>query len=210
MEKKSDNPRLGVVSTNITWYEGKVSAADRKRVLRQEAATIWLTGLSGSGKSTIAFELEKQLICLGHAAYALDGDNVRHGLNRDLGFTPKDRTENIRRIAEVARLFNEAGVFVITAFISPYRADREMARTIIGMERFIETHIAAELDICEKRDPKGLYKKARAGQMSDFTGISAPYEAPTNPNLRLNTGTMTVTETLDEILRHLTPRFRER
>jgi len=210
MEKKSDNPRLGVVSTNITWYEGKVSAADRKRVLRQEAATIWLTGLSGSGKSTIAFELEKQLICLGHAAYALDGDNVRHGLNRDLGFTPKDRTENIRRIAEVARLFNEAGVFVITAFISPYRADREMARTIIGVERFIETHIAAELDICEKRDPKGLYKKARAGQMSDFTGISAPYEAPTNPNLRLNTGTMTVTETLDEILRHLTPRFRER
>ena len=210
MEKKSDNPRLGVVSTNITWYEGKVSAADRKRVLRQEAATIWLTGLSGSGKSTIAFELEKQLICLGHAAYALDGDNVRHGLNRDLGFTPKDRTENTRRIAEVARLFNEAGVFVITAFISPYRADREMARTIIGVERFIETHIAAELDICEKRDPKGLYKKARAGEMSDFTGISAPYEAPTNPNLRLNTGTMTVTETLDEILRHLTPRFRER
>ena len=210
MEKKSDNPRLGVVSTNITWYEGKVSAADRKRVLRQEAATIWLTGLSGSGKSTIAFELEKQLVCLGHAAYALDGDNVRHGLNRDLGFTPKDRTENIRRIAEVARLFNEAGVFVITAFISPYRADREMARTIIGVERFIETHIAAELDICEKRDPKGLYKKARAGEMSDFTGISAPYEAPTNPNLRLNTGTMTVTETLDEILRHLTPRFRER
>ncbi len=210
MEEKSDNPRLGVVSTNITWYEGKVSAADRKRVLRQEAATIWLTGLSGSGKSTIAFELEKQLICLGHAAYALDGDNVRHGLNRDLGFTPKDRTENIRRIAEVARLFNEAGVFVITAFISPYRADREMARTIIGVERFIETHIAAELDICEKRDPKGLYKKARAGQMSDFTGISAPYEAPTNPNLRLNTGTMTVAETLDEILRHLTPRFRER
>lgn len=210
MKEKGDKSRPGVVSTNITWYEGKVSAADRKRVLRQEAATIWLTGLSGSGKSTIAFELEKQLVCLGHAAYALDGDNVRHGLNRDLGFTPEDRTENIRRVAEVARLFNEAGVFVITAFISPYRADREMARTIIGPERFIETHIAAELDICEKRDPKGLYKKARAGQMSDFTGISAPYEAPTNPNLRLNTGTLTVNETLDEILRHLAPRFRER
>lgn len=210
MKEKGDKSRPGVVSTNITWYEGKVSAADRKRLLRQEAATIWLTGLSGSGKSTIAFELEKQLVCLGHAAYALDGDNVRHGLNRDLGFTPEDRTENIRRVAEVARLFNEAGVFVITAFISPYRADREMARTIIGPERFIETHIAAELDICEKRDPKGLYKKARAGQMSDFTGISAPYEAPTNPNLRLNTGTLTVNETLDEILRHLAPRFRER
>lgn len=210
MKEKGDKSRPGVVSTNITWYEGKVSAADRKRLLRQEAATIWLTGLSGSGKSTIAFELEKQLVCLGHAAYALDGDNVRHGLNRDLGFTPEDRTENIRRVAEVARLFNEAGVFVITAFISPYRADREMARTIIGPERFIETHIAAELDICEKRDPKGLYKKARAGQMSDFTGISAPYEAPTNPKLRLNTGALTVTETLDEILRHLAPRFRER
>ncbi|MHB1301563.1 MAG: adenylyl-sulfate kinase [Burkholderiales bacterium] len=211
MKEKGDKSRPGVVSTNITWYEGKVSAADRKRLLRQEAATIWLTGLSGSGKSTIAFELEKQLVvCLGHAAYALDGDNVRHGLNRDLGFTPEDRTENIRRVAEVARLFNEAGVFVITAFISPYRADREMARTIIGPERFIETHIAAELDICEKRDPKGLYRKARAGQMSDFTGISAPYEAPTNPNLRLNTGTLTVNETLDEILRHLAPRFRER
>ena len=208
MEEKNDKTQP--VSTNITWYEGKVSAADRKNLLRQEAATLWLTGLSGSGKSTIAFELEKRLICLGHAAYALDGDNVRHGLNRDLGFTPEDRTENIRRIAEVARLFNEAGVFVVTAFISPYRADREMARAIIGEERFIETHVAAELEICEKRDPKGLYKKARAGQMTDFTGISAPYEAPANPALRLNTGALTVAETLDEILRHLTPRFRER
>ncbi len=207
MEEKSDKTQP--VSTNITWYEGKVSAADRKNLLRQEAATLWLTGLSGSGKSTIAFELEKRLICLGHAAYALDGDNVRHGLNRDLGFTPEDRTENIRRIAEVARLFNEAGVFVVTAFISPYRADREMARAIIGEERFIETHVAAELEICEKRDPKGLYKKARAGQMNDFTGISAPYEAPANPALTLNTGTLTVAETLDEILRHLAPRFLE-
>ena len=207
MEEKSDKTQP--VSTNITWYEGKVSAADRKNLLRQEAATLWLTGLSGSGKSTIAFELEKRLICLGHAAYALDGDNVRHGLNRDLGFTPEDRTENIRRIAEVARLFNEAGVFVVTAFISPYRADREMAKSIIGEERFIETHVAAELEICEKRDPKGLYKKARAGQMTDFTGISAPYEAPANPALRLNTGALTVAETLDEILRHLAPRFLE-
>ncbi len=207
MEEKNDKTQP--VSTNITWYEGKVSAADRKNLLRQEAATLWLTGLSGSGKSTIAFELEKRLICLGHAAYALDGDNVRHGLNRDLGFTPEDRTENIRRIAEVARLFNEAGVFVVTAFISPYRADREMARAIIGEERFIETHVAAELEICEKRDPKGLYKKARAGQMTDFTGISAPYEAPANPALRLNTGALTVAETLDEILRHLAPRFLE-
>ncbi len=207
MEEKSEKTQP--VSTNITWYEGKVSAADRKSLLRQEAATLWLTGLSGSGKSTIAFELEKRLICLGHAAYALDGDNVRHGLNRDLGFTPKDRTENIRRIAEVARLFNEAGVFVVTAFISPYRADREMARAIIGEGRFIEAHVAAELEICEKRDPKGLYKKARAGQMNDFTGISAPYEAPANPALTLNTGTLTVAETLDEILRHLAPRFLE-
>ena len=142
MEEKSDKTQP--VSTNITWYEGKVSAADRKNLLRQEAATLWLTGLSGSGKSTIAFELEKRLICLGHAAYALDGDNVRHGLNRDLGFTPKDRTENIRRIAEVARLFNEAGVFVVTAFISPYRADREMARAIAGSAVISALIVAAQ------------------------------------------------------------------
>ena len=198
-----------VISTNITWVEGKVSAENRAKLLRQDAATIWLTGLSGSGKSTIAVELEKHLFSIGHAVYALDGDNVRHGLNRDLGFLPEDRTENIRRIAEVAKLFNDAGIFVVTAFISPYRADREMARDIIGQDNFIETHLAANLDECERRDPKGLYKKARAGLMGNFTGISAPYEAPLNPRLKLETGKLEVNECVSEIMRHISTRFRE-
>lgn len=199
---------LQITSTNITWVEGKVSAENRAKLLRQDAATIWLTGLSGSGKSTIAVELERQLFSSGHAVYALDGDNIRHGLNRDLGFLPKDRTENIRRIAEVAKLFNDAGIFVVTAFISPYRADREMARDIIGHENFFETHLAADLEECERRDPKGLYKKARAGLMSDFTGISAPYEEPSNPRLRLETGKLGVEECVAEIMRHVSARFR--
>lgn len=196
-----------VISTNITWVEGKVSAENRANLLRQDAATIWLTGLSGAGKSTIAVELEKHLFSLGRAVYALDGDNIRHGLNRDLGFLPADRTENIRRIAEVAKLFNDAGIFVVTAFISPYRADREMACDIIGTDKFIETHVAADLEECERRDPKGLYKKARAGLMKDFTGISAPYEAPLNPRLKLETGKLGVNECVLEIVRHISTRF---
>lgn len=199
---------LEVRSTNITWVEGKVSSENRAELLRQNAATIWLTGLSGSGKSTIAVELERQLFFSGHAVYALDGDNIRHGLNRDLGFLPKDRTENIRRIAEVAKLFNDAGIFVVTAFISPYRADREMARDIIGPENFFETYLAADLDECERRDPKGLYKKARAGLMSDFTGISAPYEEPLDPLLRVETGKLCVDECVAEIMRNVSARFR--
>ncbi len=198
-----------VVSSNITWSEGKVTPDERVRLVRHEAATIWLTGLSGSGKSTIAYELEKRLIAHGHIAYALDGDNMRHGLNRDLGFSPGDRTENIRRIAEVARLFNNAGIFVVTAFISPYRADRAMARNIIGAECFIETHLAAGLDVCERRDPKGLYKKARAGEISDFTGVSAPYEPPENPTLLIDTGRLGVEESVSEILRTVRQRFKE-
>ncbi|MBI5660083.1 MAG: adenylyl-sulfate kinase [Nitrosomonadales bacterium] len=199
---------MPVTSSNITWVEGKIAPEERVRLLRQEAATIWLTGLSGSGKSTLAFEIEKQLIMHGHVAYALDGDNMRHGLNRDLGFSPRDRTENIRRIAEVARLFNNAGVFVVTAFISPYRADRAAARDIIGADRFIETHLAAGMEICERRDPKGLYKKARAGEISDFTGVSAPYEAPENPSLAIDTGLLGVEESVTAILRAVRPRFR--
>lgn len=198
-----------VVSSNITWSEGKVTPDERVRLVRHEAATIWLTGLSGSGKSTIAYELEKRLIAHGHIAYALDGDNMRHGLNRDLGFSPGDRTENIRRIAEVARLFNNAGIFVVTAFISPYRADRAMARNIIGAECFIETHLAAGLDVCERRDPKGLYKKARAGEISDFTGVSAPYEPPENPTLLIDTGRLGIEESVSEILRTVRQRFKE-
>jgi adenylyl-sulfate kinase len=196
-----------VVSSHLTWTETKVTPDERRQLLHHEAATIWLTGLSGSGKSTIAYELEKQLILNGHVAYTLDGDNVRFGLNRDLGFAPQDRTENIRRIAEVCKLFNSAGILVVTAFISPYRADRIMARDIIGPDRFIETHLATAVEVCEQRDPKGLYKKARAGEIPDFTGISAPYQPPENPSLVVDTSRMSVLDSVSEILTHVTPRF---
>lgn len=198
-----------VVSSNITWSKGKVTATERSQLLRHDAATIWLTGLSGAGKSTIAYELEKRMFEHGHIVYALDGDNMRHGLNRDLGFSHTDRTENIRRIAEVAKLFNNAGIFVVAAFISPYKADRAMARDIIGEENFIETYLAAGLDVCEQRDPKGLYKKARAGTICDFTGVSAPYEAPESPSLLIDTGRLGVGESISEIMRTVSKRFRE-
>jgi adenylylsulfate kinase len=198
-----------VVSNNITWSKGKVTAAERSRLMRHDAATIWLTGLSGAGKSTIAYELEKRMFEHGHIVYALDGDNMRHGLNRDLGFTHADRTENIRRIAEVAKLFNNAGIFVVAAFISPYKADRAMACEIIGTDNFIETYLAAGLDVCEQRDPKGLYKKARAGTICDFTGVSAPYEAPENPALIIDTGRLSVGDSITEIMRTVSKRFRE-
>lgn len=197
------------VSSDITWHRGKVSREERVAKLGQEAATVWLTGLSGSGKSTLAFELERRLLDLGHVAYVLDGDNVRHGLSRDLGFSPEDRTENIRRIAEVAKLFNDAGIVLITAFISPYREDRDMARAIVGSERFIETHLATDLSVCEARDPKGLYKKARAGALPGFTGISAPYEPPLAPELRLDTGVLSVEECLARLVGFVLPRLRD-
>ena len=198
------------VSSDITWHRGKVSRAERVQKLGQEAATIWLTGLSASGKSTLAFELERRLLDLGRVAYVLDGDNVRHGLSRDLGFSPDDRTENIRRIAEVAKLFNDAGMVLITAFISPYRADRDLAREIIGTERFIETHLAADIAACEARDPKGLYKKARAGKLPEFTGISAPYEAPLKPEVVLDTGALSVAESIERLLEAVAPRLGSR
>lgn len=196
-----------VVSGNLTWTETKVTPEERVQLLQHEAATIWLTGLSGSGKSTIAYELERQLVLHGHVAYTLDGDNIRFGLSRDLGFAPPERKENIRRIAEVCRLFNEAGVMVLSAFISPYREDREMARKIIGADRFIETHLATAVEECERRDPKGLYKKARSGELREFTGISAPYEAPEDPSLRVDTSKMSVMDSVAKILVHITPRF---
>jgi len=209
--KHADNPAMAGldlrVSGDVTWQTGKVAAADRAYLLRQQPATVWLTGLSGAGKSTIAFELERRLIARGQAAFVLDGDNVRHGLNRDLGFSPADRSENIRRIAEVAKLFNEAGMLVITSFISPYRIDRAMARAIIGHERFIETHLATELHVCEERDPKGLYRKVRAGEIREFTGISAPYEAPDTPELRIDTGQVTLDASVEAILGLLAPRL---
>ena len=198
----------GTVSRDISWQRGKVTADDRARLLRQRAATIWLTGLSGSGKSGIAMELEQRLIEAGHACFVLDGDNIRHGLNRDLGFSPNDRQENIRRIAEVAKLFNDAGLFVITAFISPYREDRGAAREIIGTERFVEVYLNASLDVCERRDPKGLYAKARAGQIAEFTGVSAPYEPPLVPDLTIDTGASSLDESVATLFDFVADRCR--
>ena len=196
------------VSRDIAWQRSKVTPDDRARLLRQQAATIWLTGLSGSGKSAIAMELEQRLIAAGHACFVLDGDNIRHGLNRDLGFSPSDRKENIRRIAEVAKLFNDAGLFVITAFISPYREDRNAAREIIGSARFVEVYLSASVDVCERRDPKGLYAKARAGQIAEFTGVSAPYEPPLTPELTIDTGASGLDESVAILFDFLSDRRR--
>jgi len=196
-------------SKDITWNESKVSVEERALLQRQNAATIWFTGLSASGKSTLAYEAERRLHDLGHASFVLDGDNIRHGLSRDLDFSPEGRKENIRRIAEVAKLFNDAGIVMITAFISPYRSDREVAREILGPDRFIEAHVAADLAVCEGRDPRGLYRKARAGEIPEFTGISAPYEAPENPALRLDTGTLSVEESIAQLLEFVLPRLRD-
>jgi adenylyl-sulfate kinase len=179
------------------------AAAGRAQLFGQRPCTLWLTGLSGAGKSTVARALEQRLLAEGHACFVLDGDVVRQGLNRDLGFSPEDRSENIRRLAEVARLFNEAGLIAVTAFISPYRVDRQSAREIVGEERFLEVHVDAPLEECERRDVKGLYQRARAGEIPDFTGISAPYEAPESPELRLDTTACTVEEAVDQILRLL-------
>lgn len=201
-----DTQDTRTLAAAITWHDSKVAADERAVLLSQRPATIWLTGLSGAGKSTLAFELERSLLARRCLAYVLDGDNLRHGLNRDLGFSAQDRKENIRRVAEVARLLNDAGLVVISAFISPYRADRAMAREIIGGGRFIETHLCAGLAVCEARDPKGLYRKAREGLIADFTGVTAPYEAPENPELMLDTGRLTVAESVATLLRILEPR----
>jgi adenylylsulfate kinase len=190
-------------STNITWHRGQVGRSQRQELLRQRGATIWLTGLSGSGKSTIAVRTEAALLERGHLAYVLDGDNVRHGLNRNLGFSPEDRTENIRRIGEVAKLFTDTGVLVFTSFISPYRADRDAARALFDEGDFIEIHVAASVEVCEQRDPKGLYQKARDGEIPEFTGVSAPYEAPVNPELILDTGSLSVEESVARIIEYL-------
>ncbi|WP_025601144.1 adenylyl-sulfate kinase [Burkholderia sp. WSM2230] len=184
-------------------FHGAITLADRMRILRQKPITIWLTGLSGAGKSTIAFELERQLVAQGHACYVLDGDNVRHGLGSDLGFDPHDRHENIRRVAHVAQLMNDAGLIVITALISPMHADRAMARDIIGAGNFIETYLSASVATCARRDPKGLYAKALAGEIPAFTGISAPYEMPLDPELVIDTATLTPSESVAGIFGYL-------
>jgi len=183
----TSNPR------NLTRHAGSVQRSDRERLLGQRGAVVWFTGLSGSGKSTVAHAVEQQLAAAGRLAYVLDGDNVRHGLCRDLGFSPTDRTENIRRVGEVAALLDDVGVLVLTSFISPYRRDRQAVREIVGAD-FVEVFVDAPLEVCEARDPKGLYKQARAGTIPEFTGISAPYEPPEHPDLHLRTGTRTLAD----------------
>ena len=175
-------------ATNITWHEGHVTREERGALLQQKGATLWFTGLSGSGKSTAAFTLEHALVQRGHLAYVLDGDNIRHGLNKNLGFSAADREENIRRIGEVAKLFADCGVITMTSFISPYRKDRDLVRGLhdAGGLPFIEVHVNTPIEVCEQRDPKGLYKKARAGQLKQFTGIDDPYEPPLKPELTLD------------------------
>jgi len=190
-------------ATHITWHEGQVSRADRERVLGQKGTTIWLTGLSGSGKSTVAVAAEAELLRRGRLAYVLDGDNVRHGLNKNLGFSPEDRTENIRRIGEVAKLFTDAGIIVFTSFISPYRADRDAVRALFAPGDFLEVYVDADVETCEGRDPKGLYKKARAGEIPEFTGVSAPYEAPERPELVLPTKRQSVEESVSQLVGYL-------
>lgn len=175
-----------VRATNITWHQGDITRADRERANGHKGVVLWFTGLSASGKSTLAHAVENALFERGCRTYVLDGDNIRHGLNKDLGFSPEDREENIRRIGEVAKLFADAGVIAMTAFISPYRADRDKARGISG-DAFIEVYVKCDLAVCEQRDPKGLYKKARAGEIPEFTGISAPYEEPLHPELVIDT-----------------------
>ncbi len=189
-------------ATNITWHEGHVTREDRHRGLGQKGVTVWMTGLSGSGKSTIAVALEQVLLQRGRHAYCLDGDNVRHGLNKNLGFSAEDRAENIRRIGEVTKLFADAGMISITSFISPYAADRDAARKLheeAGLP-FLEVYIDAPLEVAEERDPKGLYKKARAGEIKGFTGIDDPYEAPVKPELHLRTDQNSVEESVLKLL----------
>jgi len=190
-------------ATNIVWHAHRVNREERETFLKQKGVVLWFTGLSGSGKSTIANEVAYSLHSKGHLCYLLDGDNVRHGLNKDLGFSPEDREENIRRISEVAHLFADAGFITLTAFISPYRKDRDFCRHLLGEGRFFEMYCKASLHTCEERDTKGLYKKARAGQIKEFTGISAPYEEPLHPELILDTDTETIEESTQNVVNML-------
>ena len=193
-------------ATNITWHEGDVARADREKIHGHKGITLWLTGLSASGKSTIARKVEWTLAERGHFAYVLDGDNIRHGLNKNLGFSPADRTENIRRIGEVAKLFTDAGAITLTAFISPYRADRDQVRALFSAGDFVEIFVHTPVDVCEQRDPKGLYKKARAGELKEFTGVSAPYEAPEKAELVLESGKLDVDACAARIVTYLEER----
>jgi adenylylsulfate kinase len=189
--------------TNITWHHGQIGRAEREGLLGQKGVTVWLTGLSAAGKSTIACLLEEMLLKSGRLAYRLDGDNIRHGLNSNLGFSETDRRENIRRIGEVAKLFTDAGVIVIASFISPYRRDRDAVRTGMAKGDFIEVHVKVSVEVAAQRDPKGLYKKAMAGELKDFTGVDAPYEDPQRPELTIDSETSTPQQCAQLILAHL-------
>lgn len=190
-------------SKNIVWHGAEITRDEREGILGQKGCVVWLTGLSGSGKSTITRRVEQKLLADNVFAYVLDGDNVRHYLNKDLGFSPKDRNENIRRVGCVAQLFADSASICLTAFISPYRADRDQARALLESGRFIEVFVATSLEECERRDPKGLYKKARAGQIPEFTGISAPYEAPEAAELVLQTEGRSIDDCADDVIAYL-------
>ncbi len=193
------------ISTNVTWHDGEISREHRFEILRQKGVTVWFTGLSGSGKSTVAVALEKALFAMGKLSYRLDGDNVRLGINKNLGFSEEDRTENIRRIGEVAKLFGDAGTISLSSFISPYKADRDQVRALHEAEnlQFVEVFVDCALSVAEERDPKGLYKKARTGEIKNFTGIDDPYEAPENPEIHLHTDVMSLEEEVAIIIDYL-------
>lgn len=191
------------MSDHIKWHDHLVQRNNRSDQKGQKPCMVWFTGLSGAGKSTVANALDRMLFDQGKHTYLLDGDNVRHGLNRDLGFSDTDRIENIRRIGEVGKLFVDAGLIVLSAFISPFRSDRQMVRTLFPAGEFIEVHISTSLDVCEQRDPKGLYKKARSGQIKNFTGIDSAYEAPVDPELLIDAGSLSVEEAAAQIYHYL-------
>lgn len=190
---------------NLYPIKTKVSQAQREQLMQQHATLIWFTGLSGSGKSTLAVQLEAQLHARGFKTYLLDGDNIRVGLNKDLSFTEEGRVENIRRIGEVSKLFLDAGVIVLSAFISPFKADRAQVKTIVGDDNFVEVFVDAPLEVCEQRDVKGLYKKARAGEVKNFTGIDSPYEAPDQPDVHIPTHQLSIEESMDKLMQKLEP-----
>ncbi|MHB7941585.1 adenylyl-sulfate kinase [Staphylococcus capitis] len=190
-------------SNNITWHDSEVTKEERQNRNGHKSAVIWFTGLSGSGKSTVSVALEKALFNEGKQTYRLDGDNVRHGLNKNLGFSPEDRTENIRRIGEVSKLMVDAGSITVTAFISPYKQDRDNVRAILEDGEFIEVYTKCSVEECENRDPKGLYKKARSGEIPEFTGISAPYEAPDHPEIILDTEHESIDQSVDRVIQYL-------
>lgn len=192
-------------TNNVVWHNATVTRQRREQANGHRAVVVWFTGLSGAGKSTLAHAVEEALHLAGRRTYVLDGDNVRHGLCADLGFSLEDRRENLRRIGEMARLFVEAGTIALSAFISPMREDRERVRQIVGPENFVEVFVSCPLEVCEQRDVKGMYRRARAGEIKEFTGISSPYEAPQSPALSVDTSTTTLEACVDQVLRVLTP-----